>query len=144
MIQLQTIMTKPLDIRHEEELIARIYPSGLTTDNVVFYSSEEEPFQVGTHENKKGDILDPHVHEITKGDSLSITEVTELVYVQYGKIKVRLFTPSGEFISDHVLREHDSIVFSSGGHGVEFMEDSKIFMIKQGPFTYTKHSKIKI
>lgn len=134
-------MNKPIEIKHGDQLIARIYPADLTTTNVTFYTDEQEPFQVGLHENSGGDKLDPHTH-VMEVKVKEISYIQELIYVQYGQIKLSFYTQDGEHISDHILNEHDSSIITSGGHGVEFVKDSKIFIVKQGPFPGVKHAKI--
>lgn len=134
---------QPIEIRDQNNLIARIYPSGLKTNNVIFYSDDDESFQAGIHQNNKGDQLSAHSHTMSKSDHLTISNIAELVYVQFGKIKVDLYGVDNEFLSSHILGEHDAIVFNEGGHGVEFLEDSKIFMIKQGPYIGVKNKPVK-
>jgi hypothetical protein len=120
--------------------IAMIFPHSLAVDGVKFFTSEYNPFQIGIHSRKKGVVLAPHVHLLEK--PLTISTIQEILFVTSGKIVVSLYEIDGTEITKVTLSSGDAILFISGGHGVEFLEDSKIFEIKQGPYPGTTHAKL--
>lgn len=115
-----------------KKIIAIVFRANLEVSGVKFLTDVDNPFQVGIHSQKRGVVLEPHVHKIEK--PLSMRVIQELLMVQRGKIKVNIFTKGGKFIKSSILSNGDSVLFLDCGHGVEFLEKSRIFMVKQGPY----------
>lgn len=128
------------EIRNGKKLLAIVFRKNITVDGVKFLTDEQNPFQIGVHQRKKGVSLNAHIHKITK--PLKIKTIQEVLYIQRGKILVTLYTKSGKVIVKKQLLENDSILLLDVGHGVEFLEDSRIFQVKQGPYLGTVHAKI--
>ena len=84
--------------------------------------------------------MTPHVHNLKK--PIIINALQEWLLVTKGKILVTLYTDRGKIIDQKALSKDDSILLMEQGHGVDFLEASQIFEIKQGPFVNTVHSKI--
>jgi len=123
-----------------KKLIAMIFRSYLQVKDVEFFTDDTNPFQLGAHDRKKGVSLRPHVHTVTK--PLTIKSIQEWLFIPEGKVRVVLYTKKGEVLYRKILTAGDSILLMEGGHGVEFLEDSKIFEIKQGPYLPSHHSKL--
>lgn len=126
-------------IIHENHLIAIIINNKSISKGINFYTKPNNAFQIGIHLQDKGTKLLPHSHKISK--PLSIKSIQEVLYVIKGKIKVNLYTLKGEKISSHILKVRESILLISGGHGVEFLENSKVYEVKQGPYPGVKKAK---
>jgi hypothetical protein len=133
-------MEKPITVKYRGNKVAMIFRKNLKVNHVQFFTDIHNPFQIGIHERPKNVKLPPHVHLIEK--KLTIDTIQELLFVQSGKIKVSLITSRGEKIRDIILTGGDSILLMSEGHGVEFIEKSRIFEVKQGPYPGTTHAKI--
>ena len=127
-------------IYQKDKLIAIVFRKNLKVKELEFFTDESSPFQVGAHNRKKGAKLKPHVHHIEK--PLTIDVIQEWLFVTKGKIKVTLYDKNGGVINKKSLKDGDSILLMEGGHGVDFLEDSKIFEIKQGPFLNSHHHKL--
>lgn len=127
-------------VKEDEKLIAVIFRKNITADGVKFLTEESNPFQVGIHSRKKGTNLPPHVHKIEK--PLTIKSIQEILYIVSGKVKVSLYGTKGKKIKSKTLLSGDSILLVSGGHGVDFLESSRIFEVKQGPYPGATHAKI--
>jgi hypothetical protein len=123
-----------------KKLIAIIFRGRLKVKNIEFFTDPSNPFQIGAHNRKKGVKLNPHIHHIEK--PLTINSIQEWLFVTKGKIKVTLYEKSGKITNRKTLKSGDSILLMEGGHGVDLLEDSQIFEIKQGPFLNSHHSKI--
>ncbi len=119
-------------IYEKKKLIAIVYRKTIPVDGVKFLTDKSNPFQVGIHSRKKGTSLPPHVHKIEK--PLTIKSIQEILYIVSGKVKVSLYGTNGKKIKSKTLLSGDSILLVSGGHGVEFLESSRIFEVKQGPY----------
>lgn len=124
----------------KDKLVAIIYRKNILVKGVKFLTSDENPFQVGIHSRQKGINLSPHIHKIDK--PLVIDTIQEILYVVEGKIRVTLYSANGTIIKKKVLAAGDSVLFISEGHGVDFLADSRIFEVKQGPYPGVIHSKI--
>jgi hypothetical protein len=128
------------DIYYKKRLIAKVFRANLPIDGVQFFTDELNPFQIGAHKRKKGVSLQPHVHLMEK--PVTINVIQELLFVQSGKIQVTIYTTKGRVITSKILTSGDSILLMEEGHGVEFLEDSRIFEVKQGPYPGTTHAKL--
>lgn len=127
-------------ITHTKKLVALIIRNNIQVQGVKFFTEEKNPFQVGLHQRLKGVKIKPHLHKIDK--PLTVKSVQEILFLVEGKIKVTIYTKTGQVISRKVLRSGDSILFLSHGHGVDFLENSKIFEVKQGPYPGAKYAKL--
>lgn len=126
-------------ILYGKSLIAVIFRKNIKVEGVKFLTDEANPFQVGIHNRQKGTHLAPHVHRIEK--PLIINSIQEILYVIEGKIRVSLYSTKGKRIASRVLGSGDSILLVSGGHGLDFIENSRIFEVKQGPYPGFDHAK---
>ena len=122
------------------KLVAIVFRKNLKVKELEFFTGDENPFQIGAHNRKKGVKLAPHIHKLKI--PITIESLQEWLFVTKGKIRVSIYTAEGKIIDRIILSEGDSILLLEQGHGVEFLKDSKIFEIKQGPFINTIHSKI--
>lgn len=124
----------------KDKLIAVTFRKNIRVDGVKFFTDAINPFQVGVHNRQRGIKLSPHVHKIDK--PIVVDSIQEILYVIEGKIRVTLYTHKGQKIESKTLISGDSILFVSGGHGVDFLENSRIFEVKQGPYPGTTHAKV--
>lgn len=122
-----------------KKLIAIVFRKSININGVRFFTDEKNPFQVGIHNHDKNVSLMPHFHKIKK--PLSIKTIQEILFVLEGKILVTLYTKGAKVISKKTLSKGDSILLISQGHGVKFLEKSRIFEVKQGPYPGQKHAK---
>ena len=128
------------EVFSKDKLVAIIYRKDIPVDGVRFLTDDNNPFQIGIHSRSKGIKLSPHIHKVDH--SLVINSIQELLYVVSGKIRVTLYNYKGEIVGRKILTDGDSILFISEGHGVDFLENSRIFEIKQGPYPGITHAKI--
>lgn len=122
--------------------LAVVFRNNLKVKELQFFTHDDNDLQVGIHARKKGIKLIPHIHEIKK--PLRVKSIQEVLYIEKGKVRVTIYTDSGSVISKKILLKGDSILLISGGHAVDFLENSRIFEVKQGPYSSTVHSKIYI
>lgn len=127
-------------ITYKGNVIAMIFRKNLAVDGVKFFTDEQNPFQVGAHWRPKGTKLPPHIHVMAH--PLVINTIQEVLVVLEGKILVTLYTKEGKVIRRKIIYAGESILLMNEGHGVDFLEDAKIFEVKQGPYPGTTHAKI--
>ena len=128
------------EINLGRKLLAVIFRANIEVDGVKFLTDEMNSFQIGVHNRKKGVKLTPHIHKIER--PLKIDTIQEVLFVQAGKIRVNVYSTAGHKVSQKILAAGDSVLFLGGGHGVDFLEDSRVFQVKQGPYPGTVHAKI--
>lgn len=125
---------------YEHKTIAIIFRRFIVVKKLNFFTDVQNAFQIGIHDRDEGVKLDPHIHRISKSRKIDV--IQELLYLVSGKIRITLYTPEGKVIKKKVLIARDSILLILYGHGVEFLQPSRIFMVKQGPYPGTTHAKI--
>lgn len=126
-------------IEHFGKLVATVVRADHPVANLEFVTDEQQPLQIGIHEKAAGISMKPHIH---LSNTKVISEIQEVLYIVRGKIRVTLYTIDGEVIQVVDLQTGDAIFLASMGHGVEVLEDCRIFEVKQGPYPGTEHAKI--
>ena len=127
-------------VTHEGNTIALILKKTVKVKGLQFLTESSNPLQVGIHNQEKGTLLPSHIHQVK--NLPTINKIQEILIVKKGKIRVILSTKEGVVIAKKILRDGDSILIMDLGHGVEFLEDSEVLMIKQGPYQDGIHQKI--
>ncbi len=124
-------------VEHNGELLAIIIKGDDYKEGVTFPTDDSSPMQLGLHNQKKGTILTPHIHFPLKNISL---EKTEAFYIKKGKVKITLYTKNKEKIEE-IIAEEGNIAYLTAGHGFEFLKDTIMFELKQGPYTNKEKDK---
>ena len=75
--------------------------------------------------------ISAHVHNMMTRQVLYTQEV---LVVRRGKVKVKLYDSSKEYIGDRILHSGDPILLCGGGHSFEMLEETSMIEVKQGPF----------
>lgn len=114
-----------------DEILALVVRSGFSSPGPNFFTPPEWPQQLGLLVYERGKKIPPHKHKSLKRETETFTEVLVLLA---GRLKVDLFDSENKLIRTVILEPGDSILFVSGGHGVEILEDAKILEVKQGPY----------
>lgn len=130
------------NIFYNKKIIATIYRRYLSVKGLKFFTDLSNFFQIGIHERTKGVSLIPHIHKLDK--PLSINTIQEVLFVQHGRIRIKFYTSSGDLITKKILKTGDCVLLISDGHGVDFLEDSRVLEIKQGPYPGSAHAKIHL
>ena len=112
-------------------IVAIILRSTLSVSGVEFFTPSEFSQQLGILVHPKGKTVKPHKHKQIKRD---IIQTQEVLLVVQGKVKIDLYSADFKQIATVVLGAGDTILLSSGGHGIEIIEDARIIEIKQGPY----------
>lgn len=128
-------------IKDGDEIAAIIVKSTYNEPGVHFPTPDYFNLQIGIHNRKAGTTIIPHVHKPI--NELRDVPVQEFFIVEKGKIRVDLYDREEKVIATTVLVKGDIIIISSG-HGMEFLEDSKIIELKQGPYRGVEADKRQI
>ncbi|MFC1937647.1 hypothetical protein ACFLWY_03720, partial [Chloroflexota bacterium] len=118
-------------VKYKGKVLAIILRADYEPDGVSFVTSNDNPLQLGVMGHKRGVKIKPHVHKnLTK----TLTEMQEVLHVEYGKVEAEFYNEDGSKIQSVALRCGDTILLLSGGHGFTVSEDCKMIEIKQGPY----------
>ena len=99
----------------------------------------EEDFQVASFNLKNGEKILNHYHPKQERKIFSTSEMITLIE---GKIKINIFDFEENLVHSEILTSGDSVALLRGGHGIEFIENSKFIESKQGPYV-EKSDKVR-
>ena len=94
--------------------------------------------QIGIAKHSKGYSVAPHIHIRERNE---VVIGTEILIVLKGRIRVSLYNDDGVKIRDVELREGGGIALSCA-HSVEFLEDTTLIEIKEGPYPGVEEGKV--
>ncbi len=118
-------------IYEEDTLLAIIIKSDFTSEGIEFFTPNEFSQQLGYMKRETGYIIQPHIH---KPVERKIQYTNEVLFIKTGSLKVDFYKPDQTYIKSKVLKTGDIILLAQGGHGFEFLEESEIIEVKQGPY----------
>lgn len=127
-------------IKNKEDILAIVIYSDYHKEGTNFFTPADFSQQLAFISRKKGDTIGAHTHKIIKRD-VHVTQ--EALLIKSGKVKVNLYDASEQYIDYRELTSGDVILLASGGHGFEFLEETQMIEIKQGPYV-SDDSKVKI
>ena len=133
-------MSKPETIRYKNKDVAIIIRKDVDVDGIGFFTEPDNFFQVGLHHRPKGMKLPAHVHKMDH--PITVTEIQEVLMVLSGSIRVTFFSAGGELIGKRILNAGDSILLLHEGHQIEYLEETRMFEVKQGPYPGSQNAKI--
>jgi cupin superfamily acireductone dioxygenase involved in methionine salvage len=95
-----------------------------------FFSSKEDYMQVGFMNLKKWEKITPHFH---KEFVREVKKTQEIIYIISGKMRVNFYVDKNK-VEEAILESGDLIVLLNEGHSFEFLEETNLIEIKQGPY----------
>lgn len=119
----------------ESALLTQLYDdasiSGRLRSHFLLHASHAEKVQRLLIAMLKGSYVEPHYHELP--------HQWEMFILLHGKIRVCLYSVSGEILRSLIIDENDSlplVEFSPGDiHSVECLSDRALLLeVKEGPF----------
>lgn len=116
---------------HEGELYSIILRDTLKCESITFFTPDSFSQQLGFLPHKKGNIIEPHRHRITKREILYTQEV---LFLKKGKVKVNFYDSNHSYVGSEIVSSGDVILLCGGGHGFNILEDTVMIEVKQGPY----------
>lgn len=117
------------NIFHKKELVA-VYLKSMQ-DGSRPLSLPKEPLQVLAIKRKKGEVVASHTHLPRK----RVTEtLQECLLVRKGKVRVSLYGLDRKLFKIIVLKKGEVLILLKGGHALEFLENTEIIEVKNGPY----------
>lgn len=118
-------------IVHGEEIIALIISPRDSQPGIHFVTPEEFSQQLATMHHPAGKVIEPHTH---KRHPRVVSQTQETLFVRKGAVRVDFYDLAQNYLDSRLLGTGDVILLASGGHGFEFLEESEIVEVKQGPY----------
>ena len=112
-------------------LLAIVVEEGFAKKDTNFVTPEDLPQQVGFLWREGGDSIEGHFHKDIKRD-IKITQ--ETLIILEGDVEVDLYDSSSTLVTTVRLKKGDLIVLVKGGHSFEFLSETKMVEVKQGPY----------
>ena len=125
-------MGNPEEIRAGQQTIAVIVYSDYTRDGIEFFTPPEFSQQLGYMKRNKGYKIQEHTHNL---NIRKIQYTQETLFIKKGRVRVDFYTDDKVYLTSRELKAGDVILLASGGHGFEFLEESEVIEVKQGPHT---------
>lgn len=127
-------------IFYKNKPAAIIARGSVAVDGIKFITEPENALQVGFHQRPKGMKLEPHVHTMEK--PVVIEEIQEVLMVMSGSVRLTVYAHTGEVLGKKILKANDCVLLLREGHQIEYLEDTRMFEVKQGPYPGVKNAKI--
>lgn len=124
-------MKKFIQVIYKKRIIAFIIKSGFKTTGLKFFTPSRFPQQIAYMNRRKGQMIDPHIHPSAVR---RIMAAQETLFIKNGRVRVDFYDRKRRYIESRLLGPGDTVFIAEGGHGFEFMEDSEMIEVKQGPF----------
>lgn len=116
----------------EGEPLALIVRKDYRPQSTEFLTPPEVKQQLGFILRRKGETIDSHIHLPIERH---IVGTSEAIFVREGKIRVLFYKRDKSFVTSSVLSSGDMVLLADGGHGFEFLDDTTLLEVKQGPYT---------
>lgn len=117
---------------HDGELYCLVLRNDYNGDSISFFTPQTFSQQLGYLPHKKGNIIKPHRHVISKREVLHTQEV---LFIKKGKVKINFYDLSHAHVGSETVSIGDLVLLCGGGHGFEMLEESIMIEVKQGPYT---------
>jgi hypothetical protein len=88
--------------------------------------------QIGFVVYPAGGRVEPHLHLPLER---RLTGTSEVILVRRGRARVDFYRDDKVFVASRILDQGDLVLLVTGGHGFEFLEDTVLLEVKQGPYT---------
>lgn len=112
-------------------IIAVIVYDDYHKEGINFLTPADFSQQLAFLSHKSGKTIEAHVHNIAERD-IRLTQ--ETLFIKKGKLKINFYDNKKNYFESRTLCPGDTILLASGGHGFEFLEDTEIIEVKQGPY----------
>jgi hypothetical protein len=118
-------------IEHEGTLFAIIIPAEYSGDGIEFFTDPSLSQQLAYMKRKEGYRIKPHTHLPVPRQ---VIYTQETLFVRRGCVRVNFYDKHDKYLTTNLLGAGDCILLIAGGHGFEFMKDSEVIEVKQGPY----------
>jgi len=119
-------------IKNKDNLLAVIVKAKYEQkEGIKFFTSEDSTQQIGCVCHKKGTVVAAHLHNKIKRE---VFYTHETLIIKSGKVRVDFYDNDKNYVLSAKLDKGDVILFTEGGHGFKYLEDTQLIEIMQGPY----------
>lgn len=118
-------------IRHEGKLVCMIIRAAPLPKATVFYTPDELQLQVGKVVYPAKGKIKRHRHKPVRR---SVEGSQEVLVVQKGRLILDIYADGRTIHSSVEMGPGDVALLMAGGHGFQFLEDTVLLEVKQGPY----------
>lgn len=112
-------------------LLAIIISHRFDEGGIHFVTPENLSQQLAYMKYPSGKEIPPHLHNpVTR----EVQHTQEVLFLRKGKLRVDFYDGRKVYLESRILEAGDTILFASGGHGFEVLEDLEMIEVKQGPY----------
>lgn len=122
------------NILHNDTLMAVIIRASFKQEGITFFTPEDFSQQLGYMNRRKGYTIAPHIHRHLER---KVFFTQEVLVVKSGKVRVDFYNEEQDYLESRIINKGDVILLAAAGHGFQFLEDSELIEIKQGPYSST-------
>lgn len=113
------------------DLLAIIIRSDFRKKGIEFFTPSDYSQQLAYMNRPKGYAVKAHLHQTVKRE---IKSAQETLFIKKGRLRVDFYCDDKKYAESRILNKGDVLFLIKGGHGFEFMKDTEIIEVKQGPF----------
>jgi len=126
------LMQQPVEqIISDNKIISIIIRSEFSKPGIEFFTPGDFSQQLGYMKHKKGETIQEHIHVLHVRE---IQYTQETLFIKKGRVKINFYHQDKSFFTSRELKTGDVILLASGGHGFEFLEETEMIEVKQGPY----------
>ncbi len=118
-------------IKINNRLVAIIIYDEFKKDGIEFFTPGDFSQQLGYMKRKAGDIIQEHKHIL---NSREVKFTQETLFIKRGRVKINFYTDDNVYFTSRELKTGDVILLASSGHGFEFLDETEMIEVKQGPY----------
>lgn len=118
-------------IVHGEAIIALVISQRAVEPGIHFLTPDAFAQQLAVMRHPAGKVIASHTH---KPVPRVIQQTQETLFVRKGQVRVDFYDAQQNYLDSRVLGAGDVVLLASGGHGFEFLEESEVVEVKQGPY----------
>lgn len=127
-------------IKYQGDEIAIVIRANYQVDGAKFFTGGDNPLQVGLIKYSAGHTIAPHKH-LFKPEM--IKEMQEVIYIVRGRARLKMYdADTKEVIAQTELLAGDFLLHKQQAHGFEYLEETVIFEVKQGPYQGIQDAKL--
>lgn len=118
-------------IEDNNVLYAKIIRSSYIPKDCDFFTREKDEIQLGIVNYKKDYKTGAHYHNHLREKT---NQTDEILIIQQGSARVDFFNEKGAYIKSSEVFQGDIVIIYKGGHNLLYYEDTRLYMIKSGPY----------
>ena len=118
-------------VSHKQQELAIIIRADYSAEGIQFFTSSDYSQQLAYMKRPPGYHIDPHVHNPVIRE---VRYTREVLFIRTGRVRVDFYDDAKTYLESRILCGGDVVLLASGGHGFEFLEESEIIEVKQGPY----------